>query len=62
ERVEVEILDPAGCPRYTARVIEEVKITESPFWLKRKLYSAGMRPINSVVDIANLVMLEMGHP
>lgn len=62
ERVEVEILDLVGCPRYTARVIEEVKIKESPFWLKRKLYSAGMRPINNVVDVANLVMLEMGHP
>ncbi len=61
-RVQVEIQDPQACPRYAARVIEDVKITESPFWLKRKLQSAGMRPINNVVDITNLVMLELGHP
>ena len=61
-RVQVEILDPQACPRYAARVIEDVKIAESPFWLKRKLQSAGMRPINNVVDITNLVMLELGHP
>jgi phenylalanyl-tRNA synthetase beta chain len=61
-RVEVEIGDLQACPRYAARVIEDVKIAESPFWLKRKLQSAGMRPINSVVDITNLVMLELGHP
>jgi len=62
DRVQVEIDDPKGCPRYAARVIEEITIRESPFWLKRKLYSAGMRPINNVVDITNLVMLELGHP
>jgi len=62
DRIEVEIQDPQACPRYAARVIEGVKIAESPFWLKRKLYSAGMRPINNVVDITNLVMLELGHP
>ncbi len=61
-RVEVEIQDPEACPRYAARVIEDIKIAESPFWLKRKLWSAGMRPINNVVDISNLVMLERGHP
>jgi phenylalanyl-tRNA synthetase beta chain len=61
-RIKVEIQDPQACPRYAARVIEDVKIGESPFWLKRKLQSAGMRPINNVVDITNLVMLELGHP
>ncbi|MGB8657259.1 MAG: phenylalanine--tRNA ligase subunit beta [Candidatus Zixiibacteriota bacterium] len=60
--VQVEIGDPQACPRYAARVIEEVKIAESPFWLKRRVQSAGMRPINNVVDITNLVMLELGHP
>jgi phenylalanyl-tRNA synthetase beta chain len=60
--VEVEIEDPQACPRYAARVIEDVKIGESPFWMKRKLQSAGMRSINNVVDITNLVMLELGHP
>lgn len=62
EMVQVEIDDPLGCPRYAARIIEDIKITESPFWLKRRLYSAGMRSINNVVDITNLVMLELGHP
>lgn len=60
--VGVQIEDPNACPRYAARIIEDVKIAESPFWLKRKLQSAGMRSINNVVDITNLVMLELGHP
>jgi phenylalanyl-tRNA synthetase beta chain len=62
DRIRVKIKDPQGCPRYAARVIEGIQIKDSPFWLKRKLYSAGMRPINNVVDITNLVMLERGHP
>lgn len=62
ERAQVDIQDPRACPRYAARVIEGIKIKESPFWVKRKLYSAGMRPINNVVDVTNLVMLETGHP
>ena len=60
--VQIQIDDPEACPRYAARVIKEVRIKESPFWVKRKLYSAGMRPINNVVDATNLVMLELGHP
>jgi len=62
ESVQIEIDDPEACPRYAARVIKGVKIKESPFPVKRKLYSAGMRPINNVVDATNLVMLELGHP
>jgi phenylalanyl-tRNA synthetase beta chain len=60
--LEVEIQDSVGCPRYAARVIQEVKIKESPFWLKRRLESLGMRSINNVVDVTNLVMMETGHP
>jgi len=60
--VEVEIEDPAACPRYAARVIKDVKIKDSPFWLKRKLESVGMRSINNVVDVTNFVMMETGHP
>jgi phenylalanyl-tRNA synthetase beta chain len=60
--VEVEIEDSAACPRYAARVIQEVKIKDSPFWLKRKLESVGMRSINNVVDVTNFVMMETGHP
>lgn len=62
ESVQVEIEDPQACPRYAARVIEDVKIRKSPFWLRRKLQSAGMRSINNVVDVTNLVLLELGHP
>ncbi len=60
--VQVEIQDSEACPRYAARVIQEVKIGNSPFWLKRKLESVGMRPINNVVDVTNFVMMETGHP
>ncbi|HEX7400861.1 MAG TPA: phenylalanine--tRNA ligase subunit beta, partial [candidate division Zixibacteria bacterium] len=62
DMVQVEIIDATGCPRYAARIIEEIRISASPFWLKRKLQSAGMRSINNVVDVTNLVMLELGHP
>jgi phenylalanyl-tRNA synthetase beta chain len=60
--VEVEIEDWVACPRYAARVIKDVKIQSSPFWLKRKLESVGMRSINNVVDVTNFVMMETGHP
>lgn len=54
--------EPELCPRYTARVFENVKIQESPLWLKTALIKSGLRPINNVVDITNFVMLELGHP
>jgi phenylalanyl-tRNA synthetase beta chain len=60
--IDVVIDDPSGCPRYAARVIKDVKIGKSPFWLKRKLECCGMRGINSVVDATNYVLLETGHP
>jgi phenylalanyl-tRNA synthetase beta chain len=60
--VEVEIEDWVACPGYAARVIKDVKIKSSPFWLKRKLESVGMRSINNVVDVTNFVMMETGHP
>jgi phenylalanyl-tRNA synthetase beta chain len=50
------------CPRYTARVIADVKIGPSPRWMQVALESAGLRPINNLVDITNFVMLEFGHP
>ncbi|HEX8206646.1 MAG TPA: phenylalanine--tRNA ligase subunit beta [Solirubrobacteraceae bacterium] len=58
--VEVEV--PDLCPRFTARVFEDVKIGPSPPWLKARLSAAGQRPISNVVDITNYVMLLTGHP
>ena len=58
----VEILAPALCPRYTARVIKGVKIGPSPEWLVKRLESVGQRSVNNVADITNYVMLEMGQP
>ncbi|MCX6828360.1 MAG: phenylalanine--tRNA ligase subunit beta [candidate division Zixibacteria bacterium] len=60
--VKVSIDDSGACPRYAARVIKDVKIGPSPWWIKRKLLLSGIRPISNVVDITNLVMLELGHP
>jgi len=53
---------PEYCTRYTARMIKNVEIKESPDWLKKKLISVGLRPINNVVDVTNFVMMEYGHP
>ncbi len=58
----VEIADPDLCPRYTATVIEGVKIGPSPKWLQDRLIAIGERPINSIVDITNFVMFELGQP
>ena len=61
-RVRVEIRDKELCPRYTARVIDTVKIGQSPPGMQARLYALGMRPINIVVDITNYVLLEYGQP
>lgn len=58
----VENSAPELCHRYTARVIEGVKIGSSPLWLKNKLHSCGLRPINNIVDATNYVLMELGHP
>ncbi|MDZ7317255.1 MAG: phenylalanine--tRNA ligase subunit beta [candidate division KSB1 bacterium] len=62
EAMNVEILDPQRCPRYTGRLIAEVKIGPSPLWLARRLHAVGVRSINNVVDITNYVMMETGQP
>ncbi|HEY3959257.1 MAG TPA: phenylalanine--tRNA ligase subunit beta [Solirubrobacteraceae bacterium] len=60
--VEVRVQCPDLCPRFTARVFEDVTIAPSPLWLKARLMAAGMRPINNVVDITNYAMLLTGQP
>ena len=61
-RTSVEIEDAEGCPRYTAIVIDGVSLGPSPEWMQEALASAGMRPINNIVDVTNYVMLEWGQP
>lgn len=58
----VTIEDPDLCPRYTARVIMDVRIGPSPLWLRKKLESIELRSINNIVDVTNFVMMEMGQP
>jgi phenylalanyl-tRNA synthetase beta chain len=58
----VKILAPEACPRYVARVIEDVRVGPSPFWLRRLLSLVGLRPINNIVDATNFVMWEWGQP
>jgi len=58
----IKILDPDGCPRYTARIFEDVTVSESPFSVKWRLHSMGMNAINNVVDITNINMLLYGQP
>ena len=58
----VVVEDLVDCPRYTARILQDVKVGPSPDWMKRRLEAAGIRAINNVVDITNYVMLECGQP
>ena len=60
--VKVTVQDTDLCPRYTARVVKNIKIAPSPIWLQRRLASCGIRPINNIVDITNYVMEEYGQP
>ena len=60
--IKVSVLDPDLCPRYTARIVKNIKIGPSPKWMQRRLAAAGIRPINNIVDITNYVMEEYGQP
>ncbi|MDO5325766.1 MAG: phenylalanine--tRNA ligase subunit beta [Clostridia bacterium] len=62
EFAKVDVLENELCPRYAAKVIKNVRIGESPAWLRQYLHAAGMRSINNMVDITNFIMLETGHP
>ncbi|MEM7325595.1 MAG: phenylalanine--tRNA ligase subunit beta [Actinomycetota bacterium] len=61
-RASVAIEAPDFCPRFGYRVLDNITVGESPGWMASRLIAAGMRPINSVVDISNYVMLELGQP
>ncbi|MCR4440718.1 MAG: phenylalanine--tRNA ligase subunit beta [Peptococcaceae bacterium] len=58
----VEIMEPELCRRYVARIIKNVHVGKSPLWMRHRLLAGGIRPINSIVDVTNYVMLEMGQP
>ena len=60
--VKVSVEDTELCPRYTARVVKNIKIAPSPEWMQRRLAAQGIRPINNIVDITNYVMEEYGQP
>lgn len=62
EGVKVDIAAPDLCYRYIARVVKDVKVGQSPEWMKRRLEACGIRSINNIVDITNYVMLELGQP
>ena len=62
DHATIDIDDGALCPRYTARLVKNVKIAPSPLWMRQRLRASGVRPINNIVDITNYVMLEYGQP
>lgn len=61
-KLKVDVVDKNLCPRYLAVKIDNIKIEESPLWLKNKLIAINQRPINNIVDLTNYVMLECGQP
>lgn len=62
KNISITIENTELCPRYAARAVHNVKVTESPEWLKQRLESLGLRPRNVIVDITNLVLMECGQP
>lgn len=62
EHLKVSISEPDKCYRYSGAVVENVRVKESPRWLRERLRASGVRPISNIVDITNYVMLEYGQP
>lgn len=60
--LSVSVKDAKLCPRYTARIIRDVEVGPSPDWIRERIISAGLRPVNNIVDITNFVLLETGQP
>jgi phenylalanyl-tRNA synthetase beta chain len=62
EQTSIKIEAPDHCPRYVARLLEDIKIKPSPFWMQDRLLSIGQRPINNMVDVTNFILMETGQP
>lgn len=62
DMAKIDVLDQDLCPRYTGKLVTDVKIGPSPYWLRHRLAAAGIRSISNIVDISNYVMLEMNQP
>ena len=60
--VSIRVEEKALCPKYTARIIKDVKVGESPAWLKARIEAMGLRPVNNIVDITNFCLFETGEP
>ncbi|MGH7835794.1 MAG: phenylalanine--tRNA ligase beta subunit-related protein, partial [Candidatus Binatia bacterium] len=62
ETLRITVEDPDLCPRYSARMVSDISVQDSPAWLRTRLEACGIRSINNVVDVTNFVMLETGQP
>ncbi len=62
KRINIQIETPRLCSRYSARIVDGVSVAPSPAWIRFRLESCGVRPINNIVDITNYVMIEIGQP
>lgn len=62
ETIDIIIADPENCPRYSGAIIKNIKVKESPDWLKNSLRSIGLKPINNIVDITNYILHDIGQP
>lgn len=58
----IKIKDEIGCPRYAARIVQDIHVGPSPAWLRRKLEAVGLRSINNIVDVTNFILMELGQP
>jgi phenylalanyl-tRNA synthetase beta chain len=62
KEIHVQLIDKRQCPRYACRLVKGIQVGPSPIWLKKKVEACGVRSINNVVDVGNLVMFELGQP
>ncbi len=60
--IDLSVSDTEACPRYVLRLIKDISIVPAPFWMRSRIIKCGMRPINSIVDVTNYIMLELGQP